>query len=154
MNNYALFQCLAPLQSAQKSRSGRTHTETEYVTWNKTSQDNPLSTNSNKQWSQCAESDQWFWFVSLFNFFSDASMACMTTIESTCGSVRSCVNSGELNFFIFKLLVLCSRKGPERYLLSVLRLYVWKELLNATETEHSCLPAHCYGTDGTIQFSV
>jgi len=153
MNNYALFQCLAPLQSAQKSRSGRTHTETEYVTWNKTSQDNPLSTNSNKQWSQCAESDQWFWFVSLFNFFSDASMACMTTIESTCDSVWSCVNSGELNFFIFKLLVLCSRKGPERYLLSVLRLYVWKELLNATETEHSCLPAHCYGTDGTIQFS-
>lgn len=154
MNNYALFQCLAPLQSAQKSRSGRTHTETEYVTWNKTSQDNPLSTNSNKQWSQCAESDQWFWFVSLFNFFSDASMACMTTIESTCDSVWSCVNSGELNFFIFKLLVLCSRRGPERYLLSVLRLYVWKELLNATETEHSCLPAHCYGTDGTIQFSV
>lgn len=153
MNNYALFQCLAPLQSAQKSRSGRTHTETEYVTWNKTSQDNPLSTNSNKQWSQCAESDQWFWFVSLFNFFSDASMACMTTIESTCDSVWSCVNSGELNFFIFKLLVLCNRKGPERYLLSVLRLYVWKKLLNATETEHSCLPAHCYGTDGTIQFS-
>lgn len=153
MNNYALFQCLAPLQSAQKSRSGRTHTETEYVTWNKTKQARTILSAQTVTSSGLSVLSLTSGFdLSLF-FFSDASMACMTTIESTCGSVRSCVNSGELNFFIFKLLVLCSRKGPERYLLSVLRLYVWKELLNATETEHSCLPAHCYGTDGTIQFS-
>lgn len=117
--------------------------------WHETKQtnkDNPPSTNSNEQWSLLSLTSRFDFF-----FFSYAVMAWITTIPSTCDNVQSWLNSGELDFsFISSAFVALQSKRIKAYLLSILHLYVWEELLMLLGQSH---PTHWYFTDGKIQFA-
>lgn len=90
-----------------------------------THQDNPPSTNSNKQWSPPSLTSGFDFF-----FFSCAGMAWITMIPNTYDNVQSWLNSGELDFsFITSALAALQSQRTKAHLPSILRLYVWEELL-------------------------
>lgn len=153
MNNYALLQFLAPLQSAQKSRSGGTHTEIEYVTWNKTKQTRTILSAQKATSSGLSILSLTSGFDCFFSFFEDASTAWITMIPSTCDNFQSCLNSGEPDFSFISFWWLAIKKNLSVSTFDI-ALVCLGGAADAIETEHSCHSTHCYFTDGTIQFAV
>lgn len=69
-------------------------------------------------------------FILFFYFFVSCAGMAWIMIPNTYDNVQSWVNSGELDFsFISSTLAALHSKKPKAYLLSILHLYVWWELL-------------------------
>lgn len=121
------MQFLALLQSAQKSGSGKTHTENEDVTWNKTNKPGQSSQHKQQQqWSQLSLTNGFDFFF----YFSHEGMEWIIMILSTYDNVQSWLNPGEPEFsFISPALADLQSKRTKAYLLSILHLYILKELL-------------------------